>query len=137
MNKPVFYLGCFVKMAMAFFSISFSSRKLAFSRFNLRSSSSSGLRLPLPGNAYSGSALNCRSHLYNVFSWTPILSAASVTLYPCSLIILMASSLKALSKCLRSIMDTSDRFYYTSFSLCPSNRGKITFHFTLFPLTPR
>src|SRR3989338_4747741 len=95
--KPVFHLGCFEKMANAFFRISLSSLRLAFSFCNFLNSSSLGFRCPFPGKLPAGSSVYFRLHVRNRFSCIPRLRAASVTFRPPSVISLTASSLNCLS----------------------------------------
>jgi len=52
-DKLIFYFRWFAKMAAAFFNMAFSSSRSAMRRFSFLSSSSSGLSLPLPGNAFA------------------------------------------------------------------------------------
>src|SRR4030066_506446 len=102
-HEPVFHLGCFEKMANAFFRISLSSLRLAFSFCSLRSSSSWGFRCPFPGKLPAGSSVYFRFHVCNRFSCIPRLRATSVTCRPPSVASLTASSLNCLSYFLRPL----------------------------------
>jgi len=54
-HKPVDIFGLCEKMAIAFFKMSRSSRRTAFSRRNRRFSASSGFKCPVPGKALTAS----------------------------------------------------------------------------------
>src|SRR3989338_148579 len=116
-HEPVFHLGCFEKMANAFFSISLSSLRLAFSFCNFLNSSSLGFRCPFPGKLPAGSSVYFRLHVRNRFSCIPRLRAASVTFRPPSVISLTASSLNCLSY-----------FLFLLFSFCFSLYGELPSH---------
>src|SRR3989338_5105783 len=105
-HKPVFHLGCFEKMAKAFFSISLSSLRFAFSFCSFLNSSSCGFRCPFSGKLPVGPSLCFRFHVCNRFSCIPSQWAASATVRPPSVTSRTASSLNCRS-CFLCILPSS------------------------------
>src|SRR5659263_249240 len=115
-QEPILHFGPLEKMANALFRIARSSFRSSFSRFSRRSSSSCGIRRPLPGNASVECSSNCRHHFPRTPTLTPRSLATCERVRPSSFTRRAASTLNSFVNFLRpSAMTHLPRYYPLAF----------------------
>jgi hypothetical protein len=109
-------LGDYWVPADTIFRIARSSFRSSFSRFVWRSSSSWGIRRPLPGNASVGCSPNCQRHFPRTPTSTPGSLATCESVGPSTITRRTASTLNSFVNFLRpSVMTHLPRYYPLAF----------------------